>query len=154
MQAMGVIRYFQFLLLGATLLAGACIVQVFRKQVSPTANLLAQNTYLGPTGTGSDHSQFIRVEVIVQDSPQLGGVRIQQASFDGHDIPMKTPPDIYGHRGVASFQVLPGDYKLLWTVKRDAYVWPRTVDHEEIVHVNPRDLWVQVTIEGDSASIR
>lgn len=150
---MSTVRFFQCLLVAATLAAGACIAQALSKINSTQSALLVQNTYFGPTEAVPNSSQLIRVEVLIQDSPQLGGVRITQASFDGHSIPMKQP-DIYGHRGVASFQVLPGKYELRWTVKRDAYIWPRTVNHEEIVNVSPRDLWIQVTIEGDSASIR
>lgn len=147
---MSSIRFFQCFLFGAALLG---VTSVFQRHSREMPGLLAQNTYLGPTEPGYNSESLIRIEIIVQDSPELGGVRILEASFDGHNIPIKSP-DIYGHRGVASFQLMPGTYKLRWTVKRDAYIWPRTVQHEELVHVSPRDLWIQITVEGDNAAIR
>lgn len=146
---MHLLRSLQYLVLGATVCTCAYVVM---QDLPETTEFLAQNTYFGPKEAVPNNAELIRIEVIIQDSPQLGGVRIEQASFDGHNIPMKTP-DIYGHRGTASFQVMPGQYKLRWTVLRDTQVWPRTVDHEEIVHVSPRDLWVQITIEGEKATI-
>ena len=97
--------------------------------------------------------QLVRVEVIVRDSPEAGGVQVQNASFNGQGIPLK-PRDIYGNRGSSSFQVPPGKYKLRWIVQRDKVEWPRTISHEEDVTIDPRDLWLQIYIEGEEASIR
>lgn len=114
---------------------------------------LAQNTYLGPTSPVPGNPQLIRVEIIVNDDPKLGGLQIQQVKFNGTDVPLK-PRDINGFRGQGSFQLPPGKYKLTWIVNRDKFAWPRTVSHEETVTLDPRDLWVQITIQGDEASIR
>jgi hypothetical protein len=46
-----------------------------------------------------------------------------------------------------------GKYKLKWKVKRDQHAWPRTISHEEEVTIDPRDLWIQITITGENASI-
>ncbi len=114
---------------------------------------IAQNTYLGPTSPLPGNPQLIRVELLVKDSSDLAGVQIQSVTFDGQAIPLK-PRDIFGKRASASFQLPPGKYTLRWTVNRDKIIWPRTVNHEEEVDLSPRDLWVQIMIEGDSASIR
>lgn len=114
---------------------------------------IAQNTYLGPISPVPGNPQLIRVEIIVNDDPELGGFQMQEVKFNGTQIPLK-PRDINGFRGQASFQLPPGNYKLNWKLNRDKYVWPRTVSHEQIVHLNARDLWVQITIQGEEASIR
>src|SRR3989344_2524654 len=115
--------------------------------------LTAQNTYLGPTSPVPGSPKTVRVEGIVHDSPTPAGVQIESVQFDGASIPL-TPRDVHGYRATASFQVFPGKYKLRWKVKRDKLVWPRTVSHEEEVTVDPRDLWLQISIEGETASIR
>jgi hypothetical protein len=117
------------------------------------SELLVQNTYLGPTSPVPGNPQLIRVEVSFRDSPELGNVEIQNASFNGVPIPLK-PRDVYGFRGKGSFQLPPGKYKLNWTVNRSKSAWPRTVPHEEIVTLDPRDLWVEVDVVGEEASIR
>lgn len=116
--------------------------------------LFAQNsnTYLGPKEDASK-SRLVRVEVRVNDGPEQGGLQIQGAQFDGQTIPLK-PRDVHGYRGGASFQKEPGNYTLSWVVNRDKYAWPRNARHEEIVNISPRDLWIQVIIEGENVSIR
>ena len=113
----------------------------------------AQYTYKGPTQPIPGNPQLVRVEVIVRDSPEAGGVQVQTVAFNGEGVPLK-PRDIFGNRGTASFQVLPGKYKLQWTVQRDKFIWPRNLTREEIVTIDPRDLWIQVSIEGEEVSIR
>ena len=122
---------------------------------SPTSKevLLAQNTYLGPTEPVPGNPSLVRVELLVKDSPDLAGVQIQRVTFDGQSVPLK-PRDIFGKRGAASFQLPPGKYTLRWTVGRDKIIWPRTASHEEEVTIDPRDLWIQILVEGDHASIR
>lgn len=112
-----------------------------------------QYSYEGPTNRSPTNAQLIKVEVLVKDSPDLGGVRIQSVTFDGKNIPLK-PPDIFGKRGSAGFQLLPGKYQLRWVVQKDKVAWPRFVTHEEEVTIDPRDLWIQILIEGEEASIR
>ncbi|HLB53413.1 MAG TPA: hypothetical protein VJK48_06885 [Chlamydiales bacterium] len=115
--------------------------------------LFAQYTYEGPTQPVPSNIKLIKVELLIKDSPELGGVRIQSVVFDGKSIPLK-PPDIFGNRGSAGFQLSPGKYRLRWIVQKDKESWPRTVTHEEEVTIDSRDLWVQILIEGDEASIR
>jgi hypothetical protein len=115
--------------------------------------LLAQNTYLGPKEPIPGDPQLVRVELLIKDSADLSGVQIQSVTFDGQSVPLK-PRDIFGKRGTASFQLTPGKYTLRWTVNRDKIVWPRTISHEEEVIIDPRDLWVQILIVGNQASIR
>lgn len=117
------------------------------------AIVLLQNTYLGPTKPVPGNPRLVRVEVSVRDNPELGGVQIQSVAFNDQTIPLK-PRDIHGNRGKGSFQVKPGKYKLKWTVRRDQVLWPRTTSLEEEVNIDPRDLWVQILIEGEKASIR
>lgn len=114
--------------------------------------LLAQsNTYFGPKSPSK--LPLVQVEVLVQDSTELGGVRVISASFNQTDIPLK-PPDINGFRGSGSFQVLPGKYLLTWVIQRDKIEWPRKIDHETEVIISPKDSWVQIYITGEEASIR
>jgi len=136
------------LLLGITLV-GFCLF--FKPSSLSLENLIAQSTYYGPKGTNLN-PQLIRVEVLVHDSPIDQGVQIESAEFDKTAIPLKTR-DIYGYRGGASFQKLPGKYKLRWTINRSHIAWPRSIAHEEIVELNPRDLWVQISIVGEKATI-
>ena len=115
--------------------------------------LFAQNTYFGPTQAVPGNPHLVRIEVSVQDSPDLGGVQIQSVQFDGQDIPLK-PRDVYGYRAKGSFQLKPGTYKLIWVVNRDKSAWPRNITHTADVTVNPRDLLIEVLIEGEQVSIR
>ncbi len=112
----------------------------------------AQNTYMGPTSPVPGDPYLVRVELLIKDSSDAGGAQIQSVTFDGRDIPLK-PRDIFGKRGAASFQLAPGTYSLRWTVNRDKIVWPRFKSFEEEVTLSPRDLWVQIIIEGEHASI-
>lgn len=113
---------------------------------------IAQNTYMGPTSPVPGDPYLVKVELLIKDSPDAGGAQIQSVTFDGRDIPLK-PRDIFGKRGAASFQLAPGTYSLRWTVNRDKIVWPRFMSFEEEVNLSPRDLWVQILIEGEHASI-
>jgi hypothetical protein len=114
--------------------------------------LIASYSYQGPTHSTAKTS-LVRIEILVRDSPQAGGLQIQNVEFDGQKVPLQ-PRDIYGNRGSASFQVSPGKYKLRWVVQRDKLYWPRKLTQEEEVNVDPKDLWLQIEIVGDSASIR
>lgn len=115
--------------------------------------LVAQNVneYLGPNER-TPGPELVRIQILVNDDPSPQGVQIVSAQFHGQPIPLK-PRDIYGFRGQASFQVRPGKYTLKWKVRRDRIIWPRVISHEEEVHIDPRDLWIQITITGDQASI-
>jgi len=114
-------------------------------------SLFAQSsTYLGPTSP--QNSELVKVEIIIQDSPELGGVKIDSASFNGQNIPLK-PSDINGYRGGASFQLPPGKYKLKWVVLRDKVQWPRKVTHESTVTISPKDSWIQISIKGEEEGI-
>jgi hypothetical protein len=115
--------------------------------------LATSHTYMGPIKPVPGDPQLIQVQVLLRDSPESSDLQIVKADFNGQNIPLQ-PRDIYGNRGIASFQVPPGQYKLRWTVNKDRFIWPRSTSHEEIVTVSPRDLWLQVLIEGEEASIR
>jgi len=110
----------------------------------------AGNTYFGPKKRVS--AQLVRVDVIMRDSPESAGPKLSSVEFNGQSIPLK-PVDIHGGRGSGAFQLRPGKYKLRWTVNLDQHTWPRNVTHEEEVDVSPRDLWIQITVEGENASI-
>lgn len=140
------------LIFGAVLTAMNLLI-FCSKTAPPKQSPIVQNTYLGPTEKVPNENHLVRVELLIKDSPDLAGVQIQSVTFDGQSIPLK-PRDIYGKRGAASFQLMPGKYTLRWTVNRDKIVWPRKVSHEEEVIIDPRDLWIQIIIEGDQASIR
>ena len=116
-------------------------------------DLVASFSYEGPTQPVPGNPQLVRVEVIVRDSPQAGGVQIQSVDFNGQGISLQ-PRDLYGNRGTGSFQVPPGKYKLHWVVQRDKLLWPRLITREEEVTIDPRDLWLQIEIVGEQASIR
>jgi len=118
-----------------------------------TSELLVQNTYLGPTEPIPGNPQLVQIEVLVRDSPETAGVQIQSVIFNGQAIPLK-PRDIFGKRASASFQLPPGNYMLRWTVNRNKLIWPRLITHEEEVTLDPRDLWIQILIEGEQVSIR
>ncbi len=127
----------------------------YTNQINTLSDLhIAQNTntYLGPNQKTPGNAQLIRVQVLVYNDPNPNGVRIVSAAFDGKEIPIK-PRDIYGFRGQASFQKKAGKYKLSWEVEKDKQNWPRTVSHEEEVTLDSRDLWIQITITGDTAEI-
>jgi len=117
------------------------------------SRLIASYTYQGPTQAVPGNPQLVRVEVLVRDSPKAGGLQIKNVEFNGQGVPLQ-PRDIYGNRGTSSFQLAPGKYKLKWVVQRDRLHWPRTVTHEEEVQISPRDLWIQIAIVGEEASIR
>ena len=149
-------KFFQLLLILGTALSLLTIsVYCIKGKPLNTANaeLLAQNIYMGPTSPVPGNPYLVRVELLVKDSADLAGVQIQSVTFNGQAIPLK-PRDIFGKRAAASFQLAPGKYNLRWTVMRDKIVWPRNATHHEEVTIDPRDLWIQILIEGDKASIR
>lgn len=113
---------------------------------------LAQNTYLGPIQPIPGDPHLVRIQILVRDSPESGGVQVQSVEFNGQGVPLK-PRDIYGNRGGASFQLAPGKQKLKWVVQRSKMIWPRTITHEEEVTIDPRDYWIQISIVGDQATI-
>ncbi len=110
-------------------------------------------SYQGPTNPIPGDPSLIHVEIMVRDSPESGGVQIRSVSFNDVKIPLK-PRDIYGNRGTAGFRLPSGRYDLVWTVQRDKLIWPRILSHQETVTLDPRDLWIQVEIVGEEASIR
>ncbi len=116
------------------------------------ALLLTTNTYLGPKSPVDGNPHLVKVQVVVRDSLDNGGPQVLSVEFNQQSIPLK-PRDIYGNRGMGSFQVPPGKYKLKWKVNKNKLVWPRNVDREEQVTINPRDQWVQILIEGEKVSI-
>ncbi len=146
-------KFFQFLIVFASVLTFLGIGQYFRKSEFTPDPFIAQSTYLGPKSRLQGNPYLVKVQIFVMDGPTPGGLQIGRASFDNENIPLK-PRDIYGNRGGASFQVPPGVYKLQWVVNRDRFAWPRNTSHEEKITVSPRDGWIQVTIQGDTASIK
>jgi len=145
-------RFFQFLFAVSTALSlfAICLSLLPGKGAG---QLIAAYSYQGPTQPVPGNPHLVRVEVILRDSPALAGVQIKSADFNGQGIPLQ-PRDIYGNRGTGSFQVPPGKYKLRWVVQRDRVAWPRTITREEEVTIDPRDLWIQIEVVGENASIR
>ena len=160
MKDMGTQRFFNFVLIAATFLLMMGTLLFFKQGPYPLSslnhhsNLIVQNTndYFGPTQKVPGNVQLIRVQILVNDDPNPKGVQIVSADFNDKSIPIK-PRDIYGFRGQGSFQLPPGHYKLRWKVQRDKFAWPRTLTHEEEVNLDSRDLWIQITIQGEKASI-
>lgn len=104
------------------------------------------NEYLGPTER-IQGPEKVRVQLLINDAPSLSEGQIESVSFNGKTLTLK-PRDVYGFRGQASFQMPPGRYLLKWTVRRDRWIWPRTVYHSEEITLSPNDLWVQIQITG------
>jgi len=148
-------RFFQSLFAISTLLCFTAIAFYFwnHKKEKEESKFIASYSYQGPTQPVPGNPKLVRVEVLVRDSPQSAGVQIKSVEFNGQGIPLQTR-DIYGNRGTGSFQVPPGKYKLRWVVQRDKLLWPRQINHEEEVTIDPRDLWLQIEIIGEEASIR
>lgn len=119
---------------------------------------IAQTPYYGPNEPPHFNikppsaSQLTQVQIQIYDQPDLGGLRILDVSFNGAAIPLQSP-DLHGFRGGGSFQMPPGTYQLVWSVSRDKQEWPRSLKHQKSVQVQQRDTWVQVTIQGDEATI-
>lgn len=137
----------------AAIISAFCIFTAILKPKIQEKSLLASYSYKGPTQAVPGHPQLVKIQILVRDSPLAAGVQIQSVDFNGQTIPLQ-PRDIFGNRGTGSFQVPPGKYKLRWVVQRDKLVWPRIQTHEEEVTVDPRDLWLQIEIVGEEASIR
>lgn len=114
-------------------------------------SVLAQNsnTYLGPN---KPVKGLVDVQVIVYDERNPAGVQIQSVTFNEKSIPLR-PRDVNGFRGQGSFKLSPGTYKLKWKVNRSKISWPETVSHEEEVTISPRDLWIQIKIDGETATL-
>lgn len=108
------------------------------------------NTYLGPNKAATLGS--VDVQILIYDEKNPSGVQIATVMFDDKSIPLR-PRDIYGFRGQGSFKVAPGKYKLKWVVQRSKTSWPHTVAHEEEVTISGRDLWIQIRIDGETASM-
>ena len=141
------------LLVPATAFAATATKQTAVKESKKTENKIIAQTYLGPKESSATYAELIRVQLSIKDSPDPSGLQIQNVTFNGQNVPLK-PRDVFSKRGEASFQLPPGKYILRWTANRNSYVWPRVLRFEEEVDLDPRDLWVQIMIEGDKASIR
>jgi len=150
MQGYRVIRF--IFALGVCLSSLGVSLSLFSVRSFDEKSYIVQNTYMGPTSPIPGDPYLVRVELLIKDSPDAGGPQIRNVTFDERAIPLK-PRDIFGKRGAASFQLPPGKYTLRWTVNRDNIVWPRVLSFEEEVTLSPRDLWVQILIEGERASI-
>jgi len=109
-------------------------------------------TYLGPTHKLQGNPQLVLIEILIRDSAELGGEQVESVTFAGEKIPLR-PRDVFGSRGIVSLQKPPGTYSLKWVVQRDRFLWPRTLPYAEEIVISPRDLWVQISINGDQASI-
>jgi hypothetical protein len=144
-------------LLQGVMIVGALLamtaVGLFYNKGQKTFPLIAQsvNEYVGPTRKMAGPEK-VRVQILVHDDPHVSGEQIVQAEFNHQTISLK-PRDIYGFRGQTSMQMPPGKYLLRWRVKRDAYVWPRTVYHTQEITLDPTDMWIQITITGNRATV-
>jgi hypothetical protein len=152
------VRFWLFVMCLGFFLGIASLFVYFRESRSMTLESRAlvastSSTYMGPQKPVVGDPQLVRVQLIVKDATDSSGPQIVSVTFNGKNVPLQ-PRDIYGNRGAASFQLKPGKYRLRWRTNRDKFAWPRTLNHEEIVEISPRDLWLQVTIQGDTASIR
>ncbi|HEX2583208.1 MAG TPA: hypothetical protein VHL30_03740 [Chlamydiales bacterium] len=152
------IRFLQILTIAGALLTTSSSILFFKQGRPPLlppdsdSTILASNTYFGPTKPIPGTPQLVRVEVLVRDSDDPSGPQIVSVDFNKNNVPLQ-PRDIYGNRGSGSFQLSPGKYKLRWVTNQNKEAWPRTITHEEEVTISPRDLWIQIQIEGDKASI-
>jgi hypothetical protein len=135
---------YALLLIGAALF-GVGVILFFTQN-----SCYAQTPYFGPNYPVEG---MIRVDVSVSDAPELDGVKITDASFDGQSIPLK-PAGIHGYRGGAGFKKPPGNYDLIWIVSKAGSTWPRTVRHQQKVRIRSSDSWVQVVIEGETAEVK
>ena len=137
-------RILQTLVFVGALLFGCAVVLFFKQNTC-----YAQSTYYGPT---SPVPGLIKVEIQIYDDPELGGAKIEEVLFHNQQISLK-PPGVHGYRGGGSFQLEPGSYDLIWRVSSSTIAWPRTVKHQQKVQVGTRDVWVQITIHGNSAAV-
>ena len=97
-------------------------------------------------------AKIVKVDVVVMDN-DASDEYIQRASFNNHNIPLSSPnPTTI--RGRLHTQVNPGTYTVRWTVKKDAYVWPREVEHVEEIIVSTEDIYMVINIQGDSLYIQ
>lgn len=118
--------------------------------------LLAQSSYYGPKppphfGPPSIENT-IRVQIQIYDDPALGGARIEEVSFNQQDIPLQSP-DLHGFRGGAGFQMSPGKYDLVWSVSTDRTSSPKTVQQKQKISISKGDQWIQITIQGENATV-
>jgi hypothetical protein len=110
----------------------------------------AQTPYYGPT---SPVAGLIKVEIQVYDDPDLNGVKVEEVIFDGKNIPLK-PVGIHGFRGGGNFQVKAGSHLLIWRISKGSKApWPRVVQHQQKVEIREGNDWVQITIQGEQATI-
>jgi hypothetical protein len=143
---------------GALLLAASSILFFTqgRSPLSPnnlnSETFLVSNTYFGPINPIPGNPKLVRVEVLIRDSEDLSGPQIVSVEFNKSNIPL-SPRDIFGNRGSGSFQLSPGSYKLRWVTNQNKFTWPRNADHEEEVTISPRDLWIQIQIDGEKVTI-
>jgi hypothetical protein len=130
----------------------AAIGLSFKNNLSWNSPFFAMNvnTYLGPRGKTAQ--KLVKIQLVIKDDPKPAGLQIESVTFNGKRVPLK-PRDIHGFRGQGSFQLSPGKYSLKWTAQRDDFVWPRILSFEEEVLIDSRDLWLQISIVGDKASI-
>jgi hypothetical protein len=137
-------RIIQFILVLGAVLFGTALFFYFSQH-----SLYAQMQYFGPT---SPVPGLVKVEIQIYDDPDLGGVTMQEVIFNEQSIPLK-PVGIHGYRGGGSFQEKPGTYKLVWKVARTKNDWPRTVRHEQKIQVMVKDVWIQISLQGEKIEV-
>lgn len=119
---------------------------------------VAQSNYYGPKPPphflAPPTTNTIRIQLQIYDDPSLGGARIQSVTFNNQDIPLQNA-DIHGFRGGAGFQVSPGKYDLLWKVLSfdNSSQQSSIQQHKETIAISKSDAWIQITIQGEEASI-
>lgn len=147
-------RLWHFLLgLGVLCLVTSLLLQFQPARLFDGRQLLAASyTYLGPDGSAQKQPGLVQVQILVRDSLDPSGPEVTSVAFNNQNVPLQ-PRDIYDNRGNASFQMEPGTYELRWTVNVRKKVWPRNVTYTHQVEISPRDSWIQISIEGDKASI-
>lgn len=147
-------RLWHFLFgLGALYLITSLLLQFEPAQLSDNRQLLAASyTYLGPDGSAQKRPGLVQVQILVRDSADPSGPEVTSVTFNNNNVPLQ-PRDIYGNRGNGSFQLESGTYQLRWTVNIRKKIWPRNATYTHEVEISPRDSWIQISIEGDKASI-
>jgi hypothetical protein len=120
--------------------------------------LIGQVPYYGPnegphfTQPRLSVSEKVRVQILIYDQPDLGGLKIEEVIFNGTSLSLQSA-DLNGFRGGGSFQVIPGTYQLVWKVSRSTKDWPRVLKHQKEIKINQRDSWMQITIQGDQSTV-
>lgn len=95
------------------------------------------------------------VELTLKVEDQAYNLKIKSVNFNGQEIPLENPNDMFKPRKEIRFKLPPGRYPLTWSTDKGGPKWAETPPkvHERILVLESGDSIVKINIKGDTVSL-